>query len=92
LQSFYRLQNRIVDSRFRDSDYRRTRNYVGETIARQKEKTHFACPKPEDQADPMEGLVIAHKRMDAGNAPAVIHAATIVLPENRPLYSLLSSK
>jgi len=71
------LHNRIVDSRFRDSDYRRTQNYVGETIAWQKEKIHFACPKPEDQADLMEGLVTAHKRMGAGNAPAVIHAAAI---------------
>jgi hypothetical protein len=71
------LHNRIVDSRFRDSDYRQTQNYVGETIAWQKEKIHFACPKPEDLADLMEGLVNAHKRMDAGNTPAVIQAAVI---------------
>ena len=71
------LQNRIVDPRFRDSDYRLSQNYVGETIAWQKEKIHFACPKPEDLADLMEGLVAAHRRMDAGNVSAVIHAAAI---------------
>lgn len=71
------LQNRIVDPRFRDSEYRPSQNYVGETMAWQKEKIHFACPKPEDLADLMEGLVAAHKRMDAGNVSAVIHAAAI---------------
>jgi len=71
------LQNRIADERFRDSDYRRTQNYVGETVAWQKEKIHFACPKPEDLADLMDGLVAAHKRMDADKVPAVIHAAAI---------------
>ena len=71
------LQNRIVDPRFRDSDYRVSQNYVGEIIAWQKEKIHFPCPKPEDLADLMEGLVVAHERMDAGIVSAVIHAAAI---------------
>lgn len=71
------LQNRIADARFRDSDYRSTQNYVGETVAWQKEKIHFVCPRPEDLADLMEGLVAAHKRMDTGNVAAVIHAATV---------------
>ena len=71
------LHNRIVDARFRASDYRLTQNYVGETVAWQKEKIHFACPKPEDLTDLMEGLTAAHKRMTAGNASAVIHAAAI---------------
>jgi hypothetical protein len=71
------LLNRIADVRFRDSDYRRSQNYVGETVAWQKEKIHFACPKPEDLADLMEGLLAAHKRMDADKVPAVIHAAAV---------------
>ncbi|MCP4581761.1 MAG: Fic family protein [candidate division Zixibacteria bacterium] len=71
------LQNRIVDPRFRDSDYRFNQNYVGETIALQKEKIHLACPKPEDLADLMEGLIAAHKRMDASDVSAVIHATAI---------------
>lgn len=71
------LQNLVVDSRFLDSDYRLSQSYVGETIAWQKEKIHFVCPKPEDLPDLMEGLVTAHKRMDEGNVFAVIHAAAI---------------
>ena len=71
------LQNRIVDPRFSDSDYRKTQNYVGEAVAWQKEKVHFACPKPEDLADLMEGLVASHKRMDEGSVSALVHAAAV---------------
>jgi len=71
------LQNRIVETRFQDSGYRLTQNYVGETAARQGEKIHFVCPKPEDLSDLMKGLIAAHTRMDAGNAHPVIHAAAI---------------
>ena len=72
------LQNRIVDPRFRDSDYRTNQNYVGETIAWQKERIHFVSPAPEVLADLMEGLLNTHKRMDEGNVPPVVHAAVIV--------------
>ncbi len=71
------LQNRIVDERFRDSDYRLTQNYVGEAVVRQTEKIHFISPKPEDLPGLMEGLMDCHKRMEAGAVPAVIHAASI---------------
>ena len=71
------LQNRIVDPRFSESDYRLSQNYVGEAVAWHREKIHFACPKPEDLADLMEGLIAAHRRMDAGKVSAVIHAAAI---------------
>jgi len=71
------LQSRIVDPRFADSDYRKNQNFVGETVAWQKEKVHFACPKPKDLADLMEGLVASHKRMDEGGVSAVVHAAAM---------------
>ncbi len=71
------VQNHIVDERFRDSDYRSSQNYVGETVAWQEEKIHFACPKPEDLTDMMEGLTVAHKRMDTGGVSAVIQASTV---------------
>jgi hypothetical protein len=71
------VQNRIVDTRFRDFDYRLSQNYVGETVAWQKEKIYFACPKPEDLADLMEGLTAAHERMNTGGVSAVIQAAAI---------------
>ncbi len=71
------LQNRIVDPRFRDTDYRNEQNYVGETVAPRNEKIHFVCPKPEDLTGMMDGLIAAHQRMDAGGVPAVVHAAAV---------------
>jgi Fic family protein len=71
------LQNRIVDPRFKDSDYRRVQNYVGESVAWQREKVHFASPKPGDLESLMEGLVACHGRMETGGVHPVIHAATI---------------
>jgi len=70
-------QNRIVDARFRDSVYRLSQNYVGETVAWQEEKIHFVCPKPEDLAGLMGGLLASHARMDTGGVSAVVHAAAI---------------
>lgn len=71
------LQNRIVDPRFKDSDYRKVQNYVGESVAWQREKVHFACPKPEDLESLMAGLITAHARMEAGGVHPVVHAAAI---------------
>jgi len=71
------LQNRIVDPRFSESDYRTSQNYVGETVAWQHEKIHLACPKPEDLADLMGGLIASHNRMDEGDVSAVVHAAAV---------------
>jgi Fic family protein len=71
------LQNRIVDPRFKESDYRTGQNYVGESVAWQREKVYFACPKPDDVARLMRGLIAAHERMDEGGVPPVIHAASV---------------
>ena len=74
---FIELQNRIVDSRFRASDYRTNQNYVGETVVWQKERIHYACPKPDDLPGLMEGLIAAHERMESGEVFAVVHAAAV---------------
>jgi hypothetical protein len=71
------VQNRTVDPRFRETDYRTNQNYVGQTISYQKQFVHYACPKPEDLPELMEGLFTAHQLMKGGAVPAVIHAATI---------------
>lgn len=71
------LQNRIVDPRFRDTEYRSRQNYVGETVAWQKEKIHFAGPRPGDVTGLMEGLVASHGRMGPGAVFPVVHAAAI---------------
>ncbi len=71
------LQNRIVDPRFKATDYRDNQNYVGETVAWQNERVHHVCPKPEDIHDLMDGLIAAHHRLEEGSASAVAHAASI---------------
>jgi len=71
------VQNRIVDTRFHNADYRSSQNYVGETVAWQKERIHFVCPKTEDLAALMEGLIAAHERMNTGGVSPVIQAAVI---------------
>ena len=76
-EKLIKLQNRIADPRFSESDYRSSQNYVGETVAWQREKIHFACPKPEDLPELMEGLVASHKRMNAGDVSPVVHAAAV---------------
>lgn len=71
------LQNMIVDSRFRESDYRQNQNYVGQTLTYQKEIIHYISPKPQDLKDLMEGLIDCHQRMKTGGISPVIHAAVI---------------
>ena len=71
------VQNRIVDPRFRDTDYRASQNYVGQTISYQKQLVHYVCPKPDDLPELMEGLLTAHQVMKEGAVPAIIHAAAI---------------
>ena len=71
------LQNRIVDPRYRDTDYRLTQNYVGQTVAWQREQVHFIAPRPEALADLMQGLVDAHDRMNSSPLHPVVHAALV---------------
>ncbi len=71
------LQNRIVDPRFRDADYRASQNYIGQTVAWQNERVHYVGPKPEDVRALMAGLIDAHRRMVRGAVPAVLHAASV---------------
>ena len=73
------LQNRIVDERFRDSDYRQNQNYIGEMISFRDQRIHFVCPKPEDVESLMAGLLASHLSMmeNAAELPAVIQAAIV---------------
>jgi hypothetical protein len=71
------VQSRIVDPRFRDTDYRANQNYVGQTISYQKQLVHYVCPKPGDLPELMAGLLTAHQVMKEGAVPAIIHAAVI---------------
>ena len=71
------LQNRIVDPRFRASDYREDQNYVGQTVSYQNELVHYVCPKPGDLPDLMDGLLACHRMMKDSAVPALVHAAAV---------------
>ena len=76
-ESLIDIQNRIVDPRFKDTNYRTNQNYVGQTVSYQKEIVHYICPSPDDLPKLMDGLLFSHRKMKSGNIPAVIHAAVI---------------
>lgn len=71
------VQNRIVDSRFQDTNYRINQNYVGQSISYQRQIVHYVCPTPDDLPRLMEGLFEAHRKMKKSTIPAVIHAAVV---------------
>jgi len=71
------LQNRIVDPRFQDADYRTSQNYVGETVTWQREQVHFACPRPDDLPGLMAGLIATHQRLDTNVVHPIVHAAAV---------------
>ncbi len=71
------LQNRIVDPRFRDEDYRKSQNYVGEAVTLGKEKIHYVSPRPEDLDGLMQGLIVSHQQMSKGGIHALVHAAVL---------------
>lgn len=76
-EQLIKLQNRIVDPRFANNDYRVDQNYIGQSIAFQKEIIHYICPKPDDLPQLMQGLIEANRLMKEGDVPAVVHAAAI---------------
>lgn len=71
------LQNLIVDSRFKEHDYRKIQNYVGQSISLNHEIIHYISPKPEDIQNLMMGLIETNRQMYLGNVESIIHAAVI---------------
>lgn len=62
-----RLQNAIVDDRFKATGFRNFQNYIGETLPRYEEIIHYICPPPDHLSSLMEGL------KDAGLKTAGVH-------------------
>ncbi len=71
------VQNRIVDPRFQDSDYRSSQNYVGESLSFRNERIHYICPKPEDLPSLMDGLIEAHRIIGGGRISPIVHATIV---------------
>lgn len=71
------LQNRTVDPRFAQAEYRDFQNYIGESLAWQRERVHYACPKPEQVPELMAGLLESHRVIERAGVSPVIAAAAI---------------
>ncbi len=76
-QRLVALQHAIVDPRFQENDYRTKQNYVGESVSFGQERVHYVCPKPEQVASLMAGLIEADSRLRETGIHPVIHAAAI---------------
>ena len=72
-----RLQNAIVDPRYREGDYRGTQVYVGETLHSGNELVHFVGARPEDVPALMEGLLTVADRLVRGDVHPLVAAAVV---------------
>lgn len=74
-KALVRLQNTIVDPRYRATGWRDFQNFVGETTVDFREEVHFICPKPEDVSLLMNGWIALTKRMIDYSVEPVVAAA-----------------
>jgi len=71
------LQHAVVDSRFANDDFRKTQNYVGQSLGFGREIVHFISPRPEDLPSLMEGMFSCHQRMMTSGVHPVVLAAVV---------------
>ncbi len=76
-ENLIKLQNQIVDERFAESDYRKSQNYVGESIDLHREIIHYVSPKPDDLPSLMDGLIQCNEQLRRSQTSPVVHAAAI---------------
>ena len=69
------VQGQIVDRRFAAKGWCREQNYVGRTVAGYREVVDYACPKPDDVADLMDGWAASYERLLAPEVDPVVAAA-----------------
>ncbi|MDO5553618.1 MAG: Fic family protein [Planctomycetia bacterium] len=53
-----RIQNEIVDDRYRDSNYRTTQVYVGQSLTPLEERIHYIAPRPEELDSLMAAFLV----------------------------------
>lgn len=71
------VQNRVVDERYAQRDWRTSQVYVGETIAPGSEKIHFVAAKPNDVGELMQGLLNLIERLTTTAFDPVVAAAVV---------------
>lgn len=67
------LQNNIVEEQYKDADYRKTQNYVGELTLLYKHKVHYISPKPVD----LKALMLNYLACEAALLNSNIHPVVI---------------
>ena len=72
-----RLQNAIVEERYRENDYRRSQVYVGQTLAPGHELIHFIGLKPGDLSQFMAAYLETAGRLVESSCDAIISAAVL---------------
>ena len=71
------VQNRVVDPRYAQRDWRTSQVYVGETVTPGHEKIHFIAVQPKDVDEIMTDFLRTLNRLLASDVDAVVLAAAI---------------
>lgn len=71
------LQRLIVDQRYAAQGFRRSQNYVGQSLGPGRELIHYVPPKPADVPGLMDGWEACSRRLAAGGGHAVVAAALL---------------
>lgn len=71
------LQRLIVDKRYAAEGFRRSQNYVGQSLGPGRELVHYVPPKPEDVGALMLGWNEHYRRMTAAGVHPVVAAAML---------------
>lgn len=70
-----RMQNVIVDLRYKDDGFRDFQNYVGQTMRDQTQRIHYVCPPPQFVNSLMNGLSNLDKKNT--NTASIIRATLV---------------
>lgn len=71
------LQRLIVDQRYAAGGFRRSQNYVGQSLGPGRELIHYVPPKPKDVRRLMNGWEECSRRLAAAGAHPVVAAALL---------------
>ncbi len=72
-----RLHVGIVEPRFAEHDWRKTQNFVGETLGGYRERVHYVCPRPADVPPLMRAWTGLAQRLVKGGVDPVVAAAVV---------------
>jgi len=72
-----RLQNNLVDKEFINTTYRKSQNYIGQSIDHKNQIIGYISPKPDVVDELMAGLLNSTERMISSNIHPIIIATTL---------------